>query len=80
VAFPNGALPDVVEHGRTGFLVNDVAEMADAMIASGTLDREECRAAARQRFSLNGMVAAYLDVYRALAAAGRCRAIPAAAM
>ena len=80
VAFPNGALPDVVEHGRTGFLVNDVAEMADAMIAAGTLDPEECRAAARRRFSLDGMVAAYFDVYRALAATGRRRAVPAAAM
>jgi glycosyltransferase involved in cell wall biosynthesis len=71
VAFPNGALPDVVEHGRTGFLVNDVAEMADAMIAAGSIDRELCRSEARRRFSLNTMKAAYLDLYRRLALLGR---------
>ena len=74
VAFPNGALPDLIEHGRTGFLVNDVAEMADAIIAARSLDREECRAAARRRFSLDGMVAAYFDVYHRLAALGRRQA------
>jgi glycosyltransferase involved in cell wall biosynthesis len=80
VAFPNGALPDVVEHGRTGFLVNDVAEMADAMIAARTLDPEECRAAARKRFSLDRMVAAYLDIYRTLAKTGHREAGPVAAV
>ncbi len=80
VAFPNGALPDVVEHGRTGFLVNDVAEMADAMIAARTLDPEECRAAARKRFSLDRTVAAYFDIYRTLAKTGHREAGPVAAV
>lgn len=70
VAFPNGALPDVVEHGKTGFLVNDTDEMAGAIIASADLDNETCRAEARERFSLDRMVSAYLDTYRALAKLG----------
>ena len=41
VAFPHGALPEVVEHGHTGFLVNDVAEMAEAMRTVSALRPEE---------------------------------------
>jgi glycosyltransferase involved in cell wall biosynthesis len=74
VAFPNGALPEVVDHGRTGFLVNDLAEMALGIRLASTLDREECRAEARRRFPLGRMIADYFDAYRALAA---MKAVPA---
>ena len=70
VAFPNGALPDVVRHGKTGFLVNDVDEMAEAIVAASRLDAEICRAEARQRFSLDRMISSYMDAYRALAGLG----------
>lgn len=71
VAFPNGALADVVEDGVTGFLVNSVAEMAEAMRQVDQLDPENCRRAARERFSLDHMVAGYFDAYDQLAALGR---------
>jgi glycosyltransferase involved in cell wall biosynthesis len=67
VAFPSGAQPEIVEHGVTGFLVGDVAEMAEAMRAAGRLDPEACRAAAQARFSGDAMVARYLAAYAALA-------------
>jgi len=67
VAFPNGALVDVVDHGRTGFLVSDVAGMAAAIPACAGLDPAACRALAEARFSDRGMIAAYFDVYRRLA-------------
>ncbi|RWH69415.1 MAG: glycosyltransferase family 4 protein [Mesorhizobium sp.] len=70
VAFPNGALPDVVQHGRTGFLVNDVEEMAKAIVASGALNHEACRAEAGRRFSLERMITSYMDAYEALAKLG----------
>jgi glycosyltransferase involved in cell wall biosynthesis len=70
VAFPNGALPEVIDHGRTGFLVNSLAEMAEAMVAAGSLDPEACRAEARRRFSLEKMIAGYMDAYHALARLG----------
>jgi glycosyltransferase involved in cell wall biosynthesis len=69
VAFPSGALAEIVEHGVTGFLVRDAAEMAEAIRAAPTLDPEACRDAARRRFSAGAMVARYLDLYRSLLAA-----------
>ncbi|ESY63943.1 glycosyl transferase family 1 [Mesorhizobium sp. LNHC232B00] len=73
VAFPNGALPDVIEHGRTGFLVNTVDEMAQAILAASSLDAETCRAEARRRFSLERMISSYMDAYQALAELGTDR-------
>ncbi len=63
VAFPSGALPDIVEHGRTGFLVRDVREMAAAIGAVDTLDPELCRATARERFSDTRMTREYFALY-----------------
>jgi glycosyltransferase involved in cell wall biosynthesis len=67
VAFPSGALPDIVQHGVTGFLVRDAAEMADAIAACEAIAPEPCRAAARERFSLQAMTSRYLDLYAMLA-------------
>ena len=67
VAFASGALPEIVEHGVTGFLVRDTAEMADAIAACDRIDRERCRAVARDRFSLQRCISRYFDVYQHLA-------------
>ena len=67
VAFPSGALAGIVEHGRTGTLVETPAAMARAMRLAGAIDPQTCRQAARDRFSRDTMVAAYLDRYRQLA-------------
>ena len=68
IAFPAGALPEIVEPGRTGYLARDEREMADAIGAATALDPEACRAAARARFSLERMIERYLALYRELAA------------
>ncbi len=64
IAYPSGALPEVVEHGRTGFLVETVEAMAEAMRRVGEIDPEACRRAARERFPLDRMIAGYLSLYR----------------
>ncbi|MBV8889177.1 MAG: glycosyltransferase family 4 protein [Alphaproteobacteria bacterium] len=69
IAFPAGALADLVEPGVTGFLVEDSREMAEAIGATDTFDRERCRALARQRFSLERMAERYFALYCRLAEA-----------
>jgi glycosyltransferase involved in cell wall biosynthesis len=66
IAFPSGALADIVEHGKTGFLVDDANEMAEAIARARSIDPETCRQAARERFSADRMVAQYLQVYQQL--------------
>jgi len=67
IAFPSGALADVVEHGKTGFIVRNRKEMADAIVASHEIDPEVCRRAARERFPVERMVKRYLEMYERLA-------------
>jgi glycosyltransferase involved in cell wall biosynthesis len=66
VAFKAGALTDIVEDGVTGFLVDDVDAMADAIGRVDRLDPETCRRTARRRFSAERMTARYLQRYREL--------------
>jgi glycosyltransferase involved in cell wall biosynthesis len=71
VAFPVGALPDNVQHGRTGLLVDSVDAMARAMRNASLLDPAECRRAAVHRFDSVRMGRNYLELYAALSAMGR---------
>jgi glycosyltransferase involved in cell wall biosynthesis len=64
IAFRAGALAEIVVHGRTGFLVSDAKEMAAAIDVIDVIDPEDCRAVARQRFSMAAMVAGMMDHYR----------------
>ena len=67
IAFPAGALPEIVEHGRTGFIVQSETEMAEAIHAATRIDPEVCRAAARERFALERTVERYFGLYQQLA-------------
>lgn len=75
VAFASGALPEIIEQGRTGFIVNGVEEMVEAIYATATLDPEVCRAVARERFSLDRMTTRYLEVYERIASLQVSRSI-----
>jgi glycosyltransferase involved in cell wall biosynthesis len=71
IAFRSGALPEIVENGRTGFVVSGKYEMAEAIARVHTIDGEQCRRAAEARFSAKEMVKRYLGLYaRIIAASG----------
>jgi glycosyltransferase involved in cell wall biosynthesis len=63
VAFASGALPEIIAHGRNGFVVKTVKEMAAAIDACGALDREECRRTAASRFCADQMAKRYFETY-----------------
>ncbi len=69
VAFPAGALAEVIEHGRTGFLVHDTNQMADAIRDASAIDPRECRRAARERFPAARTIQSYFDLYGSVAGA-----------
>ncbi|HYZ61711.1 MAG TPA: glycosyltransferase, partial [Acetobacteraceae bacterium] len=68
IAYRAGALPDIVEHGVTGFIVVDVEEMADAIGRVDAIAPTACRVAAETRFSAARMTTEYLALYARLAA------------
>lgn len=68
IAYARGAFVDVIEDGKTGFLVRTAPEMAAAIGGAGEIDADACRAVARERFSDQRMFDAYLDLYTRLAA------------
>jgi glycosyltransferase involved in cell wall biosynthesis len=71
VAFASGAIPEIVQHGETGFLVHDAVGMAAAIAQCGRISTEHCRAVARERFSAARMARDYFDAWHRLAAGAR---------
>jgi glycosyltransferase involved in cell wall biosynthesis len=67
IAFRRGALAETIAHGKTGFLVEDAAEMAAAISLVGSINPEHCRAEARRRFPLSRTIDKYFVLYRSLA-------------
>jgi glycosyltransferase involved in cell wall biosynthesis len=63
VAMDLGSCREVIEHGVTGFLVNDVAGAVKALEGVPTLEDIACRRRVEERFSIATMVEAYARVY-----------------
>jgi glycosyltransferase involved in cell wall biosynthesis len=68
IAHDRGSMREIVEHGRTGFIVDGDDATTQAIETAGTLDRVEIRSRAVERFSSSTMVDAYVDLYRSVLA------------
>jgi len=68
IAYRRGSMPELIDHGVTGFLVDSFEEAADAIGRIDTIDRAACRRAAEERFSVDRMTDAYLALYETLLA------------
>jgi glycosyltransferase involved in cell wall biosynthesis len=66
IAMARGSVPEVVVHGRTGFICRSVREMVDAIHQVGQLSRRACREYVERRFGVDVMAAGYEAVYRSI--------------
>ena len=66
IAYRRGSMPELIEHGVTGFLVDRFEEAVAAIDRIGDLDRAACRRAVEQRFTVDHMAARYIDLYRSI--------------
>ena len=66
IAFNRGSVPEVIEDGVTGFIVEDEASAIAAVANLGMLDRRLIRQRFEERFTARRMAEDYLDVYRRL--------------
>ncbi|MCL4416149.1 MAG: glycosyltransferase family 4 protein [Actinobacteria bacterium] len=64
VAFRRGSIPEVIIHGKTGFVVEDVEEMIVAVNNVSKINKEECRKHALENFNAKRMADEYENVYR----------------
>jgi glycosyltransferase involved in cell wall biosynthesis len=58
-----GSVPEIIQHGRTGFVCNTMEELREAVQKVGTIDPQECRRDAVARFDRSVMAKAYLAQY-----------------
>jgi glycosyltransferase involved in cell wall biosynthesis len=67
VAFRRGSVPEVIEHGVTGFIVDSEADALSAIGLAPTLDRSRIRREFERRFTSDRMAEDYIQLYELLA-------------
>lgn len=68
IAYPQGSVPEIVEEGLTGFIVEDIPQAVRALEKIPRFDRARCRAAFERRFSAERMAREYAAIYERLMA------------
>jgi glycosyltransferase involved in cell wall biosynthesis len=63
VAYRRGSMPEIIDDGVTGFVVDDAEQAVDAVRSAAALDRATCHAVAERRFGVDRMVQDYVAVY-----------------
>ena len=66
IAWRNGSVPEIIDHGITGFVVNSVDEATACVGRISAIERVQCRRAFEERFDSRRMALDYVTVYRRL--------------
>src|SRR5690606_32786578 len=70
IAFDRGSVPEVIDHGVTGFIVTDLEDAVKAAEQVDRIDRRRCRQVLEERFTVRRMAQDYVRAYHALTGAG----------
>jgi glycosyltransferase involved in cell wall biosynthesis len=71
IAYARGSAPEVIDHGRSGFIVNSIDEAVQAVDRISALPRAAVRDTFEARFTADRMAGDYLNIYRRIAARRR---------
>lgn len=63
IAFDKGAAPEIIMHGKTGFVVDSMAAMIEAVKRIDSIDPDECRRHVQDHFSITSMACKYSKLY-----------------
>ncbi len=66
IAYPRGSVPEIMKHGLSGFIVDNVESAAQAVQHIGEIDRAQCRKYFESRFTDTRMTDDYLSIYERL--------------
>ncbi|MCH7774053.1 MAG: glycosyltransferase family 4 protein [Bacteroidetes bacterium] len=66
IAFNRGSMPELIENGKNGFLVNTVDDAIEAVGQIKNIDRKYCRRYIEQHFTVNQMAEKYIQVYETI--------------
>jgi glycosyltransferase involved in cell wall biosynthesis len=70
VAFNRGSIPEIIQNGENGFVVEDVDEMLEAINNLDRIDRQKCRAHVLEKFSAEKMADGYESIYTKILGSG----------
>lgn len=66
ITYPRGSVPEIIDHGTTGWICHSLDEMVEAVNHVHLLDRYHCRQVFVSRFTAERMVQEYLHTYEKL--------------
>lgn len=66
IAFPNGSVPEVIEDGKTGFIVDDLDGVKESIKNINQISREYCRQQAEKRYDVSVMGKQYEELFESL--------------
>jgi glycosyltransferase involved in cell wall biosynthesis len=64
VAFNKGSVPEIVVHGKTGFVVDSIDDMTEAVKSIHHINPSDCRGHVKENFSIDSMAVKYSELYQ----------------